>query len=180
MVRAFLALELSGEIREGLKGAQDLLRTAGARMTYVKPENIHITVKFLGEVDERLLLRVIDAIRTLSFAPFEVSIGNVTVNNPRRPFTVWSTVSDGGRSAELFSRVEEAFAPLGFAKETRPFTPHATLARIKAPPGPAFFTVLDSLKNRSYGSCKVTGIKLKKSSLTPGGPVYEDLLEVSW
>jgi RNA 2',3'-cyclic 3'-phosphodiesterase len=179
MVRAFLALELSGEIRDRLKLAQDTLRTCPARMTFVEPENIHITIKFLGDVDDRLLPRVMDAVKKIPFEPFTVSVGNVTVNNPKRPFTVWCTIGDAGKSGELFRRIEEALVPIGFLKESRGFTPHATLARIKEP-GPAPFTVPGTIREKTYGDCVVSGLKLKKSTLTPRGPVYEDLLEVPW
>jgi 2'-5' RNA ligase len=179
MVRAFLALELSGEIRERMRVAQDALRSCSARMTFVDPANIHITVKFLGDVDDRLLLHVMDVVRDIPFSPFLVNIGNVTVNNPKRPFTVWSNVSDAGKGEELFGCIEDALAPLGFARETRGFTPHATLARIKDP-HPSLFTVLGTLKGKTYGDCMINGIKLKKSTLLPAGPVYDDLLEVKW
>ena len=179
MVRAFLALELSEEIRDRLKLAQDTLRTCPSRMTFVEPENIHITMKFLGDVDDGLLPRVMEAVKKVPFKPFPVNIGHVTVNNPKRPFTVWCTISDAGKGEELFRLVEDALAPLGFAKESRRFTPHATLARIKEPAS-ALFTVLDTLKGKMYGDCIINGIKLKKSTLTPQGPVYADLLEVLW
>jgi len=179
MVRAFLALELSGEIREQMKVAQDALRTCSARMTFVEPANIHITVKFLGDVDDRLLPRVMAAVRGVPFHPFRADVGNVTVNNPKHPFTVWCPVSDTGKSGELFRLIEDVLVPLRFARETRGFTPHATLARIKNP-DPTLFTVLGTLKGKGYGDCMISGIKLKKSTLLPSGPVYQDLLEVIW
>jgi RNA 2',3'-cyclic 3'-phosphodiesterase len=179
MVRVFVALELSGEIRDRLKVAQDALRTCPVRMTFVEPGNIHITVKFLGNIDDHILPRVVDAIRKIPFRSFPISIGNVTVNNPKRPFTVWCPVSDHGKGGEIFGLVEEALFPLGFVKETRRFTPHATLARVKDP-GSALFTTLGTLKAKTYGDCIIYGIKLKKSTLTPQGPVYEDILEVQW
>ena len=85
----------------------------------------------------------------------------------------------GARGKELFRQVEEVLAPLGFERETRGFTPHATLARVKAP-DPSLFTVLRAMEGTTYGDCMITGMKLKKSTLTPRGPVYEDLLEVVW
>ena len=179
MVRAFLALELSGDIRDRLKIAQDALRPSRARMTFVDPENIHITVKFLGEVDDRTLPRVMDALRGIRFTPFRVHTGEVTVNNPKRPFTVWCTITDGGKGEVLFRAVEDVLYPLGFSRETRAYVPHATLARIKDFDA-SLMPVLSSLKGRTYGECMITGLKLKKSTLTPQGPVYEDLLEVGW
>jgi 2'-5' RNA ligase len=179
MVRAFVALELPGEIKDRLKGAQEKLRGCSARMTIVEPALIHITLKFLGEVAENELPRVSAALRSVSFWPFPVTVGTVTVNNPKRPHTVWCTVSDGGEGKKLFQQVEEVLAPLGFEREVRGFTPHATLARVKEP-DPSLFTVLRVLDQTTYGNCMIRGMKLKKSILTPRGPVYEDLLEVVW
>ncbi|MDD1685617.1 RNA 2',3'-cyclic phosphodiesterase [Methanoregula sp.] len=179
MVRTFVALELSGEIREQLQEAQDMLRGCSARLTFVDPALIHITAKFLGEVDDRTLVRVRDALKAVSFSPFPVTAGCVTVNNLKRPHTVWCAIDDGGKGEELLFRIEAALTPLGFAPESRKFTAHATVARVKSP-DPSLSAALDRLRGRNYGSCMVTGMKLKKSTLTPRGPVYEDLLEVPW
>jgi RNA 2',3'-cyclic 3'-phosphodiesterase len=179
MVRAFIALELPGEIKDRLKIAQDKLRGCSARLTMVDPALIHITLKFLGEVGEKDLPRLGDALRSVSFRPFPVTMGTVTVNNPKRPHTVWCSVSDDGKGKILFRQVEEVLAPLGFAQETRGFTPHATLARVKEPDS-SLFTVLRTLEKTTYGDCIIGGMKLKKSTLTPRGPVYDDLLDVVW
>jgi 2'-5' RNA ligase len=179
MVRAFVALELTDEIRDRLKEAQQVLRGCPARLTMVEPALIHITLKFLGEVADKDLPRLCDTLKGISFRPFPVTVGSVTVNNPKRPHTVWCTISDGGCGNGLFRQVEDALAPLGFERETRGFTPHATLARVKVM-DPSLFTAIRSLEKTSYGDCIIGGMKLKKSTLTPRGPVYEDLLEVAW
>lgn len=179
MIRAFIALELPDEIKDRLKGVQEQLRGCSARLNLVDPPLIHITLKFLGEVMEKDLPQVNNALRSIPFRPFPVTVGTVTVNNPRRPYTVWCTVGDRGWGKELFRMVEDCLEPLGFARETRGFTPHATLARVKAP-DPSLFTVLRSLEGTTFGDCMIPGMKLKKSTLTPRGPVYEDLLEVVW
>lgn len=179
MVRAFLALELSEEIRSALAEAQDVLRRCNARLTFVDPAQIHVTVKFLGDVEEKKLPAVIDALKSVPGTPFIVRAGQVTVNNPHRPFTIWSVIDDGGHGASLRDKIDAAFAPLNFPRESRPFTAHATVARVKRF-DPSLSGVLRILCDRIYGECGVTGIKLKKSTLTSTGPVYEDLLEVRW
>ena len=179
MVRAFIALELPGEIKDRLKGVQEKLRGGSARLTFVEPALIHITLKFLGEVAEKDLPQVSAVLRSVSFLPFHVTAGTVTVNNPKRPHTVWCTVNDGGAGKKLSHLVEEVLAPLGFEQEVRGFTPHATLARVKVS-DPSLFTILRALEGTSYGDCMIHGMKLKKSTLTPRGPLYEDLLEVVW
>jgi len=179
MVRIFVALELSLEIREQLEAAQDILRGCQARLVFVEPALIHITAKFLGEVADEKIPAVMDTLRTVQADPFEVTAHKITVNNPSRPHTVWCTINDAGGSGQVFRQIEDALTPLGFARETRAFTPHATVARVKSP-DPSLFTAISQLKDRTYGNCRISGLKLKKSTLTPRGPVYEDLLEVAW
>jgi 2'-5' RNA ligase len=179
MVRAFVALELSFEIKEQLRIVQDMLRGCQARLTFVEPALIHITAKFLGEVTDQKIPAVMDALSTVRATPFLATAYKITVNNPSRPHTVWCTIEDNGESGQVFKLIEDALLPLGFARETRRFTPHATVARVKYP-DPSLFAVISQLDNRKFGSCTISGMKLKKSTLTPQGPVYEDLLEVTW
>jgi 2'-5' RNA ligase len=179
MVRTFVALELSKDIQDQLALAQETIRGCRARLTFVDPKNIHITAKFLGEVDEKTLQKVMDALRSIKFSSFPVTAGTVTLNNPKRPHTVWCAIDDTGQGERLFHLIEDVLVPLGFERETRRFTPHATLARVKSP-HPSLFSALDSLKDKSYGRCTICGITLKKSTLLPQGVVYEDLLEVKW
>ncbi|HJX56185.1 MAG TPA: RNA 2',3'-cyclic phosphodiesterase [Methanoregula sp.] len=179
MVRVFIALELSDEIKDQLATAQQTLSRCRARLTFVEPKNIHITAKFLGEVDEKNLPQVIEALKKITFLPFPVTAGMVTVNNPRRPHTVWCAIDDEGEGEKVFTLIEDALAPLGFSRETRRFTPHATVARVKSP-DPSLFSVLKDLSRTGYGSCIVHGMVLKKSTLLPQGPVYEDLEVLNW
>jgi 2'-5' RNA ligase len=179
MVRAFVAFEISPEMRELLAAAQGVLRTGTSRLSYVDPPLIHITVKFLGEVDEKKLPQVIAALNTVRAAPFPVKGSRITVNNFRSPFTVWCAIDDAGKGRGVFLAVESVLAPLGFSRETRAFMPHATLARVKMA-DPTLFRCLEKLKDAPCGSCTVSGLKLKKSTLTPRGPVYEDITGVTW
>jgi len=179
MVRAFVALELSFEIKEQLRIAQDVLRRCQARLTFVEPALIHITAKFLGEVTDQKIPAVMDALSTVRATPFLATAHKITVNNPSRPHTIWCAIEDKGESGQVFKLIEDALFPLGFTRETRRFTPHATVARVKYP-DPSLFAAISQLDNRKFGSCTISGMKLKKSTLTPQGPVYEDLLEVKW
>jgi 2'-5' RNA ligase len=179
MVRAFIAFELSDEIKDQLSAAQHTLRGCRARLTFVEPKNIHITAKFLGEVDEKRLPNVIEALKKITFHPFPVTAGRVTVNNPRRPHTIWCAIDDAGEGEKVFQLIEDALAPLGFARETRRFTPHATIARVKSMDS-SLFSALDKLDKTSYGSCIIHGMVLRKSTLLPQGPVYEDLEVMNW
>jgi 2'-5' RNA ligase len=179
MVRVFIGLELTDEIKNRLATAQQVLRRCRARLTFVDPKNIHITAKFLGEVDEKNLQKIIEALKPIRFNPFPVTAGIVTVNDRRRPHTVWCAIDDAGECGKVFRLIEDALAPLGFARETRRFTPHATLARVKSP-DPSLFSALNDLDRTDYGSCMIHGMALKKSTLMPQGPVYEDIMVLEW
>jgi len=179
MVRAFVAFEISEEMRDRLTAAQEVLRKSTARLAFVDPPLIHITVKFLGEVDEKKLPLVIRALDTVKAVPFPATgTGSRSIISKARTRSgAQSTMP--GRDAGSLVPVESVLAPLGFPRETRQFFPHATLARVKIA-DPSLFRCLDELKNAPCGSCMVSGLKLKKSTLTPRGPVYEDLHEVAW
>jgi 2'-5' RNA ligase len=179
MVRAFVALELSSEIRSALKAAQETLHGGRTRLTFVDPCIIHITVKFLGDVEDKKIPLIKNALAEIMFSPFPVTVGPVTVNSRHNPRTIWCNVDDGGKTIELLDLVEPALVPLGFARETRKFTPHATIARIKSFDA-SLFPRLDQLAGKTFGECMIQGLKLKKSTLMPTGPSYEDLLEVNW
>ncbi|MGD1004278.1 MAG: RNA 2',3'-cyclic phosphodiesterase [Methanoregulaceae archaeon] len=179
MVRAFVALELSDEIKSRLGEAQNILKKCNARLTLVEPKNIHITVKFLGDVEDKKIQDIATVLKSIVCKPFLVNVEKVTVNNPRRPFTIWCAINDAGSNGQLYQQIERDLLPLGFTPESRRFNPHATIARIKRYE-PSLMETIKSLESRTYGSCMVTGLKLKKSTLTPQGPIYEDLLEVIW
>ena len=177
MVRTFIAIDLTPEVRERMRGPQGVLAGCQARLTVVKPDSIHITLKFLGEIDEKTCDRVKEALSTIRFEPFEISLGGVKGNPSSSPRVVWSEVRDEGGCGTLFALVEEALLPLGVQKEKRAYTPHATIARVKRF-DPSLLPALKNLASEEFGSCPVRCIKLKKSTLTPAGPIYEDIMEV--
>lgn len=178
MVRTFVAIDLPEEIRERARGSQEILRQSDGRLAIVDPANLHITVKFLGEVDPAMIERIVEALRAVSAAPFEMTIGCAVCNPPRRPRVVWCDVTDSGESAVLARQVDALLALLGFPRESRPFRPHVTLARVKAF-HPSQCREVECTPREPFGRFRVESIKLKKSTLTPRGPIYEDLAEVA-
>jgi len=178
MVRTFVAIDLPEEIRERARESQEILRRSSGRLAIVDPANLHITVKFLGEVDPALIEPIVEALRAASADPFEMTIGYAVCNPPRRPRVIWCDVADGGESAALARQVDALLAPLGFPREKRPFRPHVTLARVKEF-HPSQCREVECTPREPLGTCRVESIKLKKSTLTPRGSIYEDLAEVA-
>ncbi|MBP1929681.1 2'-5' RNA ligase [Methanolinea mesophila] len=178
MVRLFVAVDLPVEIREKIRECQAELKTGKARVTLVKPDQIHLTLKFIGEVDEPTADKIREALKKIRFTSYGLEVGTIQANNPRRPRVIWCSIRDGGESEELHRRIEDVLLPLGVPREDRAFTSHATVARVKSY-HPDLDEALQQLKGREFGSCRVERIILKKSTLTPSGPIYEDLMEVS-
>lgn len=178
-MRCFFALPLSEDIRVRLSGLQQELAPFG-RMKLVEAENIHVTLKFLGEVGEGKVGEVSSALESLSGAGgFGVSVKGVGVfPNPGRPRVVWAGVREGAPEiVGLHEKVDGLLAPLGFKRDSR-FHPHATLARVKSiTDGKGFGDFLSAKADAVFGSYTLDHVELKQSTLTSGGPVYNVLKE---
>ncbi|MHC1625760.1 MAG: RNA 2',3'-cyclic phosphodiesterase [Methanoculleaceae archaeon] len=179
MVRAFVAIELPEEIREQISRAQQILLQSDARLTPVNPRQAHVTLKFLGEIPDGIVDDVIGSLETITHAPFRATAGRVVPRPPRQPRVIWAEIEDLGQCRDLHRKIEDALAPLGIRRDRRPFTPHATVARVRRF-DPSLMTRLNELALVRCGIFEVNGFVLKKSTLTPAGPIYEDLAEVAF
>jgi 2'-5' RNA ligase len=177
MVRLFVAIDFPAGLRERLRTPQEILKQSRARLSLVDPAIIHITLKFIGEVPPERVEQIITALETIKFEPFHLRITGIGSNNPRKPRVIWCTIEDAGKSAALHDRIESVLEPFGIPGEGRAFRPHATLARVKQY-DPSLTARLRDIPPMDYGSCTVRSWQLKKSILTPQGPVYETILEV--
>jgi 2'-5' RNA ligase len=177
MVRTFLALDLSEDIRNRIGGMQGTLRGSSARLTLVAPASAHITIKFLGEVPEARLPQISTLIRGVHGAPFDIAITGIGCNSRVKPRVIWGIVKDRGECADIARQVDEILAPLGFPRENRPFRPHITLARVREC-DETLVQLVQQIADTSLGSVRISSLKLKKSTLTPKGPIYDDLAEV--
>ncbi|MDD1673438.1 MAG: RNA 2',3'-cyclic phosphodiesterase [Methanomicrobiales archaeon] len=168
---------MPSSVRKQIKECQIILSKTEAKLTFVNPACAHITLKFIGEVDPSLLEPIIVALCTIRFSSFPYQVTGVGANNLRSPRVIWATVQDGGACALLHRQLEDALATLGIARDGRAFTPHTTLARVKRP-HLSLIPALKHLSQKHLGEGEAIGIRLKKSTLLPSGPLYEDLLEV--
>ena len=176
MVRTFIAIDLPAEIREGMADVQKSLARSDARLTFVRPEQMHITLRFIGEIDLLLVPKVAAALRGIPFSPFSMTVQGVGGNDPRRPRVIWANAEDGGESARMHGAVDRALAPLGIEPEAR-FTPHATIARVRRFDS-SLIPLLQEVSKTSFGTFMVKSCSFKKSTLTPKGPIYEEITEV--
>ncbi len=180
-IRTFIAIEIPGEIRSQIAALQDQLKPLGGRVSWVKPENIHLTLKFLGDTDSALIEEIASQLQqsVVTFAPFEVLVAGVgAFPNQTHPRVIW--VGASSQPAEqlklLASRVDAVVSRFGFQKETRPFSGHLTLGRVKEPRGIA--PTIERLKrneNFTAGGFLVQQFVLMKSELHPAGSIYTPL-----
>ncbi|HPD15741.1 MAG TPA: RNA 2',3'-cyclic phosphodiesterase [Planctomycetota bacterium] len=175
-MRAFIAVELSAEIRQRLGEVQERLRRAPCGVKWVKPELMHITLKFLGETAESAVQDVEDAIALAAegIAPFDLAVAGLgSFPEHGAPRVIWAGVRDDGSLAQLNARLEEGLAALGFEPERRPFSAHLTIGRAKDPrgAGPLRGPLAREAATR-FGSCRVEEVVLMRSDLSPAGPTY--------
>ena len=182
-VRSFVALELPPHIVTGLLGAGEALRIASPDWVgekWVTEANLHITLKFLGNVEQADMAVLLDELgSTLAgLARFDLELTGVrAVPSLRRCSMVWGTFRDSedGACGRMAALIDEATAGLGVARDARPFTPHVTLVRARRPRGLAQEAVASanhSLQGVSR-SMSVPSVSLFASTLTRRGPLYD-------
>ena len=175
LIRTFIAVELDPGFIEKIRELQD--RFSGFDLKFVDPELVHITLKFLGNVDESKIPSLSAALDSITCEPFETKIGRLVVfPKPSNPRVLWLGAT--GNFWALHENVENLLEPFKFEKDDREFTAHATLARIKflkKDKKNAFINTVKELKDIEIGTMWVNKVALKKSTLTPEGPIYETL-----
>jgi 2'-5' RNA ligase len=175
LVRTFVAVEMPEVLRRSLRAAAGELaeRLPGVRWT--AEENIHLTLKFLGDVPWNETGRIGAAIKeeTAAREPFELEIRGIIAFPPgRSPRIVAVGVRADGALQELHDALERRMEEFGVRPETRTFTPHLTLGRIKAGGAPGLADAIAPLRDRIFGNFEVSEIAFFQSELAPEGPTY--------
>ncbi|HPJ30276.1 MAG TPA: RNA 2',3'-cyclic phosphodiesterase [Methanothrix sp.] len=173
-IRSFVAVDLPEPMRDEIARVQREIDLPGVRL--VDPGLIHVTLKFLGDVPLQKVDRVAEALGGAKRPAFTARVRGIGAFPGRSIRVVW--IGAEGEFEGLFSAVEDALLPLGFERERRRFTSHATIARVSQP-GPETTSHLASklapFRDVDLGEFRVETFLLKKSTLTPGGPIYEDI-----
>lgn len=168
-------MELDPSFREKIRQIQE--RFSEFDLKFVNPEIVHITMKFLGDIKESMVAPVAASLDSVMCEPFEAKVKGLGVfPKPSNPKVLWLGAT--GNFETLHSEVETVLKPFKFKGDERGFTAHATLARVKSlnkDQKNAFINTLNELKNTEVGSMQVNKVFLKKSTLTPDGPIYETL-----
>jgi RNA 2',3'-cyclic 3'-phosphodiesterase len=179
-MRLFIAIELPEDVRQAIAKVQQQLQTSGADANWTRPEGIHLTLKFLGDVPEAKVAGVLqgmtDAAQGTGTLRFEVS-GAGAFPSAKAPRVLWlGLTGDTARLAALQRAVEDAMAAAGFEREERNFSPHLTLARIRFPrPRDNWERRIEGIRDVRLGGFDADRVSLMKSELHPGGAVYTEV-----
>lgn len=182
-MRVFIAVELPDEIRKNIVELINELKEVGSDVKWLEEKNLHITLKFLGWVEDRKINDVIELTAkavagTGSFkAKFE---GLGTFPPGKTPRVVWAGVSEGAeKMKKLADSLEETLSNAGYRSEEREFNSHVTIGRVKEKKGvDKLREKLGDYKDPKFGETIVDHINIMKSTLTPKGPIYEKVKEV--
>ena len=176
--RTFIAVELDRAIRERTIAVQEALARAGADVKWTEPDNLHVTLLFLGEVDDRDLVPLCRCVSDCCTArpAFGMSVETVgCFPNPRRPRVLWVGVGEGTQElCALHDALEPPLLELGcYRREERRYTPHITLGRVKSDwPTDKLSAALAKHAGWKGGSTTVRELHVMSSELTPKGPMY--------
>ncbi|MBI5000943.1 MAG: RNA 2',3'-cyclic phosphodiesterase [Euryarchaeota archaeon] len=172
--RGFIAVGVGGLSK--ILDFGEALKKARGEMKLVEADNIHMTVKFLGKVDDRKNERILECMKAAveGMAPFEMSLKGVGAfpadSNPR---VIWIAAEGAEPIGEMAKRLNSSMKRLGFPPEEREFAPHITVARVRGDRNrERVMEVVNSYSGAEFGTVKVDCLHLKRSFLTNEGPVY--------
>jgi len=183
-MRTFIAVGISSEAREKIAQIQAEFRKGDPDVKWVEPKNLHITLKFLGEVGEEKLSGVIEktSFAVSGISNFRVHLwGLGSFPNLRSPRVVWVGVNEGKTELKnLSERIEENLSYLGFAKEKREFSSHLTIGRVRSPRGRGKLTKkIEDRERYDVGEFSVDRVLVMESQLSSKGPTYRIIKEVN-
>jgi len=178
--RGFIAIDIesSSKIKELIRD----LKNSGANIKIVEPENMHITLKFLGDTDEELIEKIKEIMKksVVNIDPFELKLKSTGVfPNENYIKVIWVGLEQYEKIKEIAKTIDEKLSKIGFKKEKREFSPHLTIGRLRSGKNKdKILHILNKYKDAEFNSFKIKSIKLIKSELTSKGPIYTTLEEV--
>lgn len=178
-MRCFIAIDIPDEVKGKIRILIDNMRHLSKGVRWVPIENIHLTLKFLGDVSEDLIPDIKNRLILLKnkYNPFKIDIkGTGAFPSPKYPSVLWIGVEPSDQLEKLYLDIEDAMYEFGFEKEDRKFSPHLTIGRIKDRKGiDLVVKELYTIKDMFFGSIDIREFVLIRSILKPTGAEYSDL-----
>ncbi|MFH1379856.1 MAG: RNA 2',3'-cyclic phosphodiesterase [bacterium] len=182
-MRLFIGIRITDEIIQKIIDIQEKLSAPDLRVKWVEPYNLHVTLKFIGEVDETIRGVIENIMQGIcrKQKPFNLSFQGLGVfPNLQSPRIIWAGIGDGGEHLQaLAEKLNDTFAILNVPMEQWQYTGHLTIGRVKGKQGiGSLFQFLRTLPDESLGSIKVNNMELIESKLSSSGPDYVVLKKV--
>ena len=182
-MRLFVAITLDKQIRKKLVAVQSVLQKLQPDMKLVEPDNIHLTLRFLGEVEEEKLPQLTQAISVVQNYPaFEMDLRGIgAFPVERHPKVVWVRGVDSSNTLEkIYGTLETELINIDFQPDDHKFSAHITLGRNKFPKyNDEFQNLMNEYAIEDFGRQKVKKVSLFQSTLTPEGPIYTNIRDFS-
>ncbi len=179
LLRVFIAVDISSEeVLSNLGRARDLLTSTGADLRPVATENLHITMRFIGETPSDLVNNICSELENLEFKPFRVVVKGIGVfPNITRPRVIWAGITEGFEELNrIHSDIEKMLKKLHIPPSREKFIPHITLARVKSGRNLSkLIKTINNIVDMDFGEFMVEEVVLKRSVLTPSGPIYSNI-----
>lgn len=181
-MRAFLAIEIEPYIKNKIEESQEIIRESeSSKIKYVERENIHLTLKFFGEIDDDKLEEITDIINKSikNYEAYTIKVVNIgafpNIYNPR---VIWTGIKDKNKTTiKLIEELDKKFSKIGFKKE-KSYVPHITIGRVKnISDKEKLSQTLNGINRKYHGKMEVKKIIIKSSTLTPDGPIYKNVKE---
>ncbi|MEW6109799.1 MAG: RNA 2',3'-cyclic phosphodiesterase [Nitrospirota bacterium] len=181
-IRCFICIEFPESVKQSIGDVIDILRKSGADIRWVSPENIHLTLKFLGQTDESLITPIKDSLhkKVLPYGSFYIKISGVGYfPDSKRPRVIWAGVEESELLKKLSRDIEEEMLKFGYENEKKAFSPHLTIGRVRSQKRIAeVLKRLDEFSKSDFGNIEINNIILMKSELKPAGAQYYRLAEI--
>ena len=181
-MRSFIAIELPDTVKSALLSLQQKLKTCGADVRWVRPEGIHLTLKFLGDIEDKLVDRIIETLKgtCIKFKTFSCEVRGIGVfPTARAPRVLWAGIADHDALTLIQQEIDIGMSSLGFERENRKFTAHLTLGRFRSSEGKiALLDKIEAHKELTLGIIDVNHISLMRSELGPAGAKYARIAEI--
>jgi 2'-5' RNA ligase len=181
-MRTFLAIEIEPYIKNKIEESQEIIEDSeSSNIKFVEVENIHLTLKFFGEIDDTRIEQITDIVNQSikDKETYTIKVVNIgafpNIYNPR---VIWTGIKDkNNTTVKLIEELDKKFNKIGFKKEKN-YVPHITIGRVKSISDKEKLTqTLKKLNKKYHGKMEVKKIYLKSSKLTPNGPIYKNIKE---